>query len=100
MLQGHCWGSHVCLILTSSNVEKFQVDLPTKRLPLSFKHAIDVARQLGLRYLWTDSLCIIQSGEGAEQDKEKEIAAMEDVYSTAIVNIGATASKAASEGLF
>jgi hypothetical protein len=46
-------------------------------MPRAFQDAIDITRQLGIRYLWIDSLCIIQGFEG---DWEEQSSIMGDIY--------------------
>ncbi|ORY15026.1 hypothetical protein BCR34DRAFT_478490 [Clohesyomyces aquaticus] len=60
----HCWGPLGCALTTTTG------NLPTHEkcgeflsLPLSFRQAILFTRWLGVRYLWIDSLCIIQDDE-------------------------------------
>jgi hypothetical protein len=59
--------------------------------------AIAVARKLRVRYLWIDSLCIIQ---GNEEDWQKECCIMNKVYQNSFCNIAATASIDSHGGLF
>ncbi|KAF7542018.1 hypothetical protein G7054_g23 [Neopestalotiopsis clavispora] len=58
--------------------------------------AIVVTRQLGFRYLWIDSLCIIQT---SKQDWEQESRRMDSVYGNATVTLSAMASGASTEGI-
>ncbi|KAH9231111.1 hypothetical protein K456DRAFT_1815996, partial [Colletotrichum gloeosporioides 23] len=55
----HCWGGVSPLTTTLSCFAKFQIAFP-QPIPQTFADAMDVARRLGYKYLWTDSLCIIQ----------------------------------------
>jgi hypothetical protein len=56
----HCWGGKVALILTLSNYNHLKAEIPWYELPANFQDAITITQQLGIRYLWIDSLCIIQ----------------------------------------
>lgn len=56
-----------------------------------------MTRQLDVRYIWIDSLCIIQD---STTDWEKEAARMEQVYGNSWCNIAAVNAKDGSEGLF
>ncbi|KAF5492284.1 hypothetical protein CGCS363_v011204 [Colletotrichum siamense] len=64
-------------------------------LPKTFKDAIEVTRVLGFRYLWIDSLCIIQDDPS---DWEREAVSMEHVFSSANITIAASSAKSSSEG--
>ena len=66
-------------------------------LPQTFRDAMEVAQRLGIRYLWIDSLCIIQD---SVEDWQKESATMSQVYSNGVVNICAVASRNSTEGIF
>ena len=61
------------------------------------KHAILVARHLSIKYLWIDTLCIIQD---SVEDWHAESALMGHIYSNAYCNISATAAANSSQGLF
>ncbi|KAI1326039.1 hypothetical protein F5Y16DRAFT_248365 [Xylariaceae sp. FL0255] len=69
--------------------------IPYPKLPLTFQHAIDTTRKLGIRYLWIDSLCIIQGEDG---DFEEESKHMEDVFSCAYCVLAASRAKGQTSG--
>lgn len=55
----HCGGQHQHLQTNSQTLEHFKQLIPWSWLPKTFMEAITVARFLGTRYLWTDSLSVI-----------------------------------------
>jgi len=57
----HCWGKNKSLCLTKESNQQLAQGVDGSVLPLTFQHAMDVARFLGLKYLWIDSLCIMQT---------------------------------------
>ena len=72
----HCWGSPEgpCpLMLTSGNASKLSHGTPFPDLPKTFADAVEVTRELGIKHLWIDSLCINQS---SMQDWRTESAKM------------------------
>ena len=93
----HCWGKSVILSLKTSNIEAFEEEIPFSSLPRTFQHATVAARSLGYRYLWIDSLCILQD---SSEDWQYESSFMGDVYSQCDCVIAATGSKDGSGGLF
>lgn len=64
-------------------------------LPLTFKDAVQITRGLGVRYLWIDSLCIIQD---SPEDWKEEVAIMGRVYSQLIMTLTASSSGNSDEG--
>jgi hypothetical protein len=56
----HRWASTHVVKLESSNIDSFSQCIPLESLSNTFLDAIRVTRALGVRYLWIDSLCIIQ----------------------------------------
>lgn len=86
----HCWGTELVISLTSDNYDSFLRRIEFDQLPQSFRDTVVVARKLRVRYLWIDSLCIIQQGPGAKEDWLRESALMGQVYRNAFLNIGAT----------
>jgi hypothetical protein len=55
-----------------------------KELPLTFRHANEITRGLGCRYLWIDALCIVQ---GSHEDWVRESQQMGWVYKHAYLTI-------------
>jgi hypothetical protein len=58
---------------------------------------VSIAQSIGIRYIWIDSLCIIQ---GNSQDWHSEAAKMGDVYQNATLVIAASGAEDSSRGLF
>lgn len=56
----HCWGSRKFMTLLESSAETFQRRIPVHKLSKTFRDAMEVSKRLGVRYIWIDSLCIIQ----------------------------------------
>lgn len=72
------------LRLTASRLKEFQVSIPMFNLPGLFKEAIRITQYVGIKYLWIDSLCIIQD---SISDWEVEAPKMATVYSNAVASI-------------
>ena len=66
-------------------------------LPKSFRDAIMICRALGIRFLWIDSLCIIQQDA---EDWERECSRMRDVYRNSYLTISIARSRGSSDGCF
>ena len=66
-------------------------------MPKTFRDAVDCAHRLGVRYVWIDSLCIIQD---SNEDWLHQSSLMAEIYAMALLNIAATSSANAEEGLF
>lgn len=77
----HCWGTESNITLTQQRLIMFRIALSVRHLPKTFRDAIFIARALGMRYLWIDSLCILQDDL---QDWQREPAKMCDVYANAL----------------
>lgn len=95
----HCWGSEVVFKLLQSNLDALKQDIPIKRLPKVFQDAMYVSIEIGICYIWIDSLCIIQDSKDGE-DWTNEAMRMGDVYTYGEFNIAATGYKDGSSGLF
>ena len=93
----HCWGASKFLTLTKANYASFCKGLDIALLSKTFQHAISVCRRLGFRYLWIDSLCIIQD---SPEDWLRQSVTMQDVYRYAELTIAASSAWDSSEGLF
>jgi hypothetical protein len=64
---------------------------------MTFQDAVTVTRELGVLYLWIDSLCIIQYEDSLE-DWNCESGRMESVFSQAYCTIAATAAADSNAG--
>lgn len=91
----HCWGGSQPLKLTLSTLEEFQMNISLSTLPKTFLDAVSVTRSLGFRYLWIDSLCIIQDSKA---DWDSECAKMIDVYKNAAVTLAGPAATGCNSG--
>ena len=93
----HCWGGEQPLKTTLESLETYCISLPMGSIPKTFCDAMRITGELGFRYLWIDSLCIVQD---SCRDWERESAVMDDVYRNAVLTIAASASKNCEVGMF
>ncbi|ORY06010.1 heterokaryon incompatibility protein-domain-containing protein [Clohesyomyces aquaticus] len=93
----HCWGTSTFLTLTRENEAQLTCGIPLTSLTTNFQEAIQVARFIGMQYIWIDSLCIMQ-GEGGDFGTEGDL--MHAVYRNSYCNIVAADSKDSTGGLF
>lgn len=93
----HCWGSKHYVLLTKENLASFYTGIPMASLSRIVIDAISIARKMGFRYLWIDTLCIVQDDP---EDWEREASRMSQVYGSAALNIAASSAKDGSEGCF
>lgn len=56
----HCWGKHLPLKTTMSTLRTRRHAIPFETLPKTYRDAVSITRSLGIRYVWIDSLCIVQ----------------------------------------
>lgn len=92
----HCWGKKQFLVTTPDTKAKFEAGVKTSELPPNFRDAIYATWNLGFRYIWIDSLCIIQKSP----DWLKEAPLMNKVYRNSALTLAAAASPDAFGGLF
>jgi len=59
-------------------------------LPKTFQHAVKITRDIGIRFLWIDSLCIVQDDPA---DWEIEASKMASIYSGSYLTIAAISSR-------
>ncbi|TGO09511.1 hypothetical protein BTUL_0163g00210 [Botrytis tulipae] len=85
----HCWGKIAFIQTLGHNIEKFNTGIKICELPNTFVHVVNVLRLLTIRYVWIDSLCIIQDDVADWQEQATQMA---KIYSKAWLNIAATAA--------
>jgi hypothetical protein len=94
----HCWGLVVPTRLMKANYEDLKGGpIIISDLPKTFRDAVKIASTLNVRYLWIDSLCIIQD---SEEDWQAEAGKMSAVYRNAAFAIAAHGSGDSNGGCF
>lgn len=73
-----------------------RVHIAVSSLPLTIQDAITVTRQIGLRYLWVDALCIIQD---SIKDRDAEIGQMAQYYQNSSITIIAASASGSDKGI-
>jgi len=97
MTLSHCWGTHQPVTTTTSNLEERLLSIGLDDLPLTFRHAILLTQRLNIKYIWIDSLCILQDDS---EDWLREAPNMGNIYANSYCTISATFAKDATHGLF
>ncbi|OJD28951.1 heterokaryon incompatibility protein [Diplodia corticola] len=95
----HCWGPQDRHPLTTikATLPQHLTEISWHRLPKTFRDAITVVRTLGLRYIWIDSLCIVQDDH---DDWLRESEQMGMIYERAVLTIAACHARDSTEGCF
>ncbi len=94
----HCWGKIKFQRLLKENREEFMKHgVPWRLFPRNFQEAIEIARALDIKYIWIDSLCIIQD---STQDWKHEASRMHLVYRNSYCNIAIADSPDSTKGAF
>ena len=93
----HCWGPHQIITTTKDTITAYQHKIEWAKLSKTFQDAVDVTRKFNMRYIWIDSLCIVQDWA---EDWETESAVMGDIYRNAFFTISAARAKDGTEGCF
>ncbi|OAL45929.1 HET-domain-containing protein, partial [Pyrenochaeta sp. DS3sAY3a] len=96
----HVWGpngipDHTKLL--KSNITQFHKRIPYSCLAKNFQDAINITRQLKLRYIWIDAICIIQD---STQDWKTESMKMASVYMNALLTVAIEDSPDSEGGCF
>ena len=91
----HCWGGSTPTMTTRNNLDQFITDKIPVPLPKTFADAVVTTRALGVRYLWIDSLCIIQD---SPDDWSDQAPCMASIYGNAHVVIAADAAEDSRQG--
>jgi hypothetical protein len=92
----HCWGSKLPLHTTKGNIRQREASIDWDDIPIVYRETIELARQLDVRYVWIDSLCIVQDDV---DDWQQESAKMHHIYENAYLTVAATSSADCSESM-
>ncbi|CAO2658001.1 Nn.00g072610.m01.CDS01 [Neocucurbitaria sp. VM-36] len=95
----HVWGLAKGIPKTTlKTLQSHKRNIPWSTLPRAFQEAVVLARALGFRWLWIDSLCLVQDDI---QEKLEESLKMDEVFGNAFLTIAATsATDSSSHPLF
>lgn len=94
----HCWGRSPGPTTTETHtLAQRKKEIPIDGLPKSFRDAIIITRRLNVRYLWIDSLCILQD---SVQDWNEQSKLMAQVYGNSHICISALLAPNSHHGIF
>ncbi|KAI1410900.1 HET-domain-containing protein [Hypoxylon sp. FL1857] len=93
----YCWGDNrpECMT-TSDTLYKHMQKIPWSTLPATFQDAVKFTRSLGVKYLWIDTICIIQ---GDRDDWSREAGRMFHVYGNSYVTLVGLYGDSSTSGL-
>jgi hypothetical protein len=80
----YCWGGSSVLITTRATCTDRLAGINFGHLPKTIQEGVVITQNLGIRYLWVDSLCIVQDDA---DDCAGEAAKMKSVYANSLVTI-------------
>ncbi|KEY64209.1 hypothetical protein S7711_03498 [Stachybotrys chartarum IBT 7711] len=94
----HCWGDSrpPCLTVQATLARNMR-EIPWETMPNTFRHAIEVTRDLGFRYVWIDCICIIQDDA---DDWRVEASKMASIYQNAYLTLCAASARSDDGGLW
>jgi hypothetical protein len=94
----HCWGdSRSPCLTTTATIEVNTRGIAWTSLPNTLRDAILACRELRIRYLWIDSICIIQDDD---IDWKEESGKMAEIYYNSYLTICATSAQSDDGGLW
>lgn len=91
----HPWGRGPHFVTNINNLEEHRKGITVSSLPATFRDAVITTRALGVRYLWIDSICIVQGRGGDFQAEAKH---METVFSSAYCVLAASRAHNQTDG--
>jgi Heterokaryon incompatibility protein (HET) len=86
------------VLLEKATLSNHLRGIDTTGLPQTLLDAIEITRDLHIRYLWIDALCIMQDEGSDNLDKLAEIPRMGDIYKNSTLTIVASRSRTVKEG--
>lgn len=95
----HPWGNKPPYFRSfRRHLEEYKKGIKIESLTATFRDAVRTTRELGLQYLWIDSICILQRDEFDGGDFDQEAVNMEKVFSSAYCVLAASSAAGQSEG--
>jgi hypothetical protein len=93
----HCWGKKRIITTTKATLHERMRHIPIGSLSRTFEDAVRTCRELNIRYIWIDSLCILQDDK---DDWAAESQQMCDIYRLAHLTISAAHASGGDVGCF
>lgn len=93
----HCWGLGLPLKTVKANLTEHMMGIKVDTLPKTYRDTVEIVKELGLNYVWIDSLCIVQDDAA---DWEREAAQMGSVYGCAQLTVIAAWGSEGQAGCF
>ncbi|KAI9150340.1 hypothetical protein HJFPF1_10102 [Paramyrothecium foliicola] len=93
----HRWGATESLVLSRSTLAAFKVNIPWDTIPRLYRDSIQLIRQLGINYIWIDTLCILQDDP---DDWAKEAPCMSTTFGNCYICIAAAQALDSEASLF
>ncbi|KAI9743198.1 MAG: hypothetical protein M1818_003042 [Claussenomyces sp. TS43310] len=93
----YCWGGRPFINTTTETLEARKECIKWVDPPKTFQQAIIITRKLGVRYIWIDSLCVLQD---EIDDWEFESSRMCSVYENSYLTIAASHASDSNGGCF
>jgi hypothetical protein len=97
IILSHVWGGIRILTTTFATLDERLNKITMESLPRTFQNLVSIARQLSIRYVWIDSLCIIQD---SVSDWSTESAKMGEYYMNSYFTVAAVSASDSSRGCF
>jgi Heterokaryon incompatibility protein (HET) len=97
MTLSYCWGGRYDAMLTSVTLDGYQSVIPVNSLPKTLQDAIHITQWFDIRFIWIDSLCILQDSVA---DWECEAKTMSEVYRHSHLTIAALKAERSDLGCF
>lgn len=91
----YCWGGDQEGKTLRANLPSRLQGFNLKDQPKTIQDAVTMTRALGIRFVWVDSLCIVQDDN---DDKVHEITRMHDIYRFSYLTISAARASSSQEG--
>jgi Heterokaryon incompatibility protein (HET) len=91
----YVWGMEQTYVTTNDTIGDKSDHLDMSQLPKTILDAIEVTQRLGFRFLWVDSLCIVQD---SKEDKRREISQMRLIFRHATLTIAAGKASTVADG--
>lgn len=91
----YCWGGPQEFQLDAGSENMLKGGISASLLPKTLRDAVQATWDLGIRWIWIDSLCIRQD---SSDDKATEIAQMHMIYAASFITISATRAGHCSQG--